>query len=96
MWITSTHQLIIRSLAPSPATAPFESCHGRVIGINKNLFPMFTPIAVVKLLQYSGLGSNTRMGFHPTNDSHQCLKMVRLSFGFFDLVKNSGGWLFTG
>ena len=36
------------------------------------------PTAVVKLLQYSGLGSNTRMGFHPTNDSHQCLKMVRL------------------
>ena len=28
------------------------------------------PTAVVKLLQYSGLGSNTRMGFHPTNDSY--------------------------
>ena len=41
MWITSTHQLIIRSLAPSPATTPFDSCHCRVIGINKNLFPMF-------------------------------------------------------
>ena len=41
MWITSTHQLIIRSLAPSPTTVPFDSCHGRVIGINKNLFPMF-------------------------------------------------------
>ena len=36
------------------------------------------PTAVVKLLQHSGLGSNTGMGFHPTNDSHQCLKMVRL------------------
>ena len=39
----------------------------------------------VKLLQYSGLGSNTGMGFHPTNDSHQCWKMVRLFvwiFGF--------------
>ena len=28
------------------------------------------PTAVVKLLRYSSLGSNTRMGFHPTNDSH--------------------------
>ena len=48
------------------------------------------PTAAVKLLQYSGLGSNTGMGFHPTNDSHQCLKMVRLLFGFLDLVKNRG------
>ena len=30
------------------------------------------PTAVVKLLQHSGLGSNTGMGFHPMNDSHQC------------------------
>ena len=49
------------------------------------------PTAIVELLQYSGLGSNTGMGFHPTNDLHQCLKMVRLLFGFVDLVKNSGG-----
>ena len=27
------------------------------------------------------------MGFHPTNDLHQCLKMVRLLFGFVDFVK---------
>ena len=27
------------------------------------------------------------MGFHPTNDLHQCLKRVRLLFGFVDLVK---------
>ena len=26
------------------------------------------------------------MGFHPTNDLHQCLKMVRLLFGFSDLL----------
>ena len=96
MWITSTYQLIIRSLAPSPTTAPFDSCHGRVIQ-NQQKFVSYTPpTAVVKLLQYSGLGSNTGMGFHPTNDSHECLKMVRLLFGFFDLVKNRGGWLFTG
>ena len=54
------------------------------------------PTAVVKLLQYSGLGSNTGMGFHPTNDLHQCLKMVRLLFGFSDLFKNRGSGLFTG
>ena len=36
------------------------------------------PTAVVKLLQHSGLGSNTGMGFHPMNDLHECLKMVRL------------------
>ena len=41
-------------------------------------------------MQYSGLGSNTGMGFHPTNDSHECLKMVRLMFGFLYLVKNRG------
>ena len=90
MWITSTHQLIIHSLAPSPEMAPFDSCHGRVIRINK-YFSYVPPTAVVKLLQYSGLGSNTGMGFHPTNDLHQCLKMVRLLFGFLDLVKNRGG-----
>ena len=40
------------------------------------------PTAVVELLQYSGLGSNTGMG--PRNDLHQCEK-VRLFvwiFGF--------------
>ena len=30
------------------------------------------PTAVVKLLQHSGLGSKTGMGFHPKNDLHQC------------------------
>ena len=61
---------------------------------NKQKFVSYVPpTAVVKLLQYSGLGSNTGIGFHPTNDSHQCLKMVRLFFGFLDLVKNRGvGW----
>ena len=54
------------------------------------------PTAVVKLMQYSGLGSNTGMGFHPTNDLHQCLKMVRLLFGFSDLFKNRGSGLFNG
>ena len=94
MWITSKLQLIIRSLAPSLATTPFDSCHGRVSGINNICFYV-PPIAVVKLLQHSGLGSNTGMGFHPTNYLHQCEKMVRLLFGFSDFVKNSGGCMFT-
>ena len=72
MLITSTLQLIIRSLAPSPATAPFDSCHGRVSGIKKKFVSYVPPTAVVKLLQHSGLGSNMGMGFHPMNDSHQC------------------------
>ena len=28
----------------------------------------------MKLLQHSGLGSNTGMGFHPMNDVHQCVE----------------------
>ena len=67
-----------------------DSCHGRVIRNQQYLFPILLLTAVVKLLQYSGLGSNTGMGFHPTNDSHECLKMVRILFGFLDLVKNRG------
>ena len=38
--------------------------------------------AVVKLLQYSGLRSNTGMGFHPKNGLHQGMK-VRLSIWTF-------------
>ena len=49
----------------------------------------------VKLLQHSGLGSNTGMGFHHTNDLHQCLKLVRILFGFVDLFQNSEVCLFT-
>ena len=86
MRITSTLQLIIRSLAPSPATTPFDSCHGRVMRNQQNLYSYVPPTAVVKLLQHSGLGSNTGMGFHPMNDVHQCLKMVRLLFWIFGFV----------
>ena len=35
MRITSVPQLLTCTKAPSPATAPFDSCHGRVSGINK-------------------------------------------------------------
>ena len=74
MWITSTHQLIIRSLAPSPATAPFDSCQSRVMRNQQNFYSQVPPTVVVKLLQHSGLGSNTGMGLHPMNDLHQCLE----------------------
>ena len=43
-----------------------DSCHSKGAGINK--IYILNPTAVVKLLQYSGLGSNTRMGFLHTND----------------------------
>ena len=89
MMITSTLQLIISSLAPSPATAPFDSCHSSVSRINKICISYTPATAVVKLLQYSGLGSITGMGFRPRNDLHKC-KKVRLSiWTFWICFKNS-------
>ena len=64
----------------------YDSCHGRVMRNQQNLYSYVPPTAVVKLLQHSGLGSNTGMGFHPMNDVHQCLKMVRLLFWIFGFV----------
>ena len=46
------------------------------------------PTAIVELLQYSGLGSNTGMGFHPRNDLHKC-KKVRLSIWIFGFVSKT-------
>ena len=46
------------------------------------------PTAVVKLLQYSGLGSNTWMGFLRTNDLSE-IKTGELNLDF-------GVWLKTG
>ena len=45
-----------------------DSCHGRVIRNQKKIVSYVPPTAVVKRLQYSSLGSNTRMGFHSKND----------------------------
>ena len=45
-----------------------DSCHSRVIQNQQYLYPKFPPTAVAKLLQYSGLASNTGMGFRLTND----------------------------
>ena len=47
-------------------TPTTDSCHSRGAGINK-IF-ILNPTVVVKLLQYSGLGSNIGMGFRCTND----------------------------
>ena len=47
-----------------------DSCHGRVIRNQQKFVSYVPPTTVVKLLQYRSLGSNTGMGFHPTNDSH--------------------------
>ena len=63
MKITSRYQLIICSLATSSATAPFDSCHSRVIRNQQYLYPKFPPTAVVKLLQYSGSRVELRDGF---------------------------------
>ena len=71
------------------------SCHGRVSGSTK-FVSYVPPTTVVKLLQHSGLGSNTGMGFHPMKDVHQCLENGEaFLFGFVDLFQNSGGCLVT-
>ena len=51
----------------------------------QNLYPK-APTAVAKLLQYSGLGSNSRMGFLHTNDS-QLIETGEFQFGFGVLLK---------
>ena len=71
-----------------------DSCHSRVIRNQQNLYPKFPPTAVVKLLQYSGLGSNTWMGFLRTNDLSE-VKTGELNLDFGVWVK-IGDWLFTG
>ena len=53
------------------------------------LYPKFPPIAVVKLLQYSGLGSNTGMGFLSTNDLSE-VKNGEFGLDFKVFGKNMG------
>ena len=53
------------------------------------LYPKFPPIAVVKLLQYSGLGSNTGMGFLSTDDLSE-VKNGEFSLDFKVFGKNMG------
>ena len=54
----------------------------------QNLYPK-APTAVAKLLQYSGLGSNSGMGFLRTNDS-QMIETSEFQFGFGMLLKTVG------
>ena len=57
-----------------------------------NLYPK-APTTVAKLLQYSGLGSNSGMGFLHTNDS-QLIETGEFQFGFGVLLKTVRvGWL---
>ena len=55
----------------------------------QNLYPKFPHTAVVKLLQYSGLGSNTGMGFLRTNDLSE-VKNGELNLDFKVWVKIGG------
>ena len=50
------------------------------------------PTAIVKLLQYSGVGSNTRMGFLRTNDLSE-VKNGELNLDFKVVIKTVGWWL---
>ena len=54
----------------------------------QKLYPKLPPTAIVKLLQYSGLGSNTGMGFLRTNDFSE-IKTGELNLDF-------GVWVKTG
>ena len=45
----------------------------------------------MKLLQHSGLGSNTGMGFHPMNDLHQCLENGEAFFFIFGFLLKTVG-----
>ena len=53
MRITSVQLLIKCTKAPSPATAPFDSCTVGYAGINK-MYNLIPTTAVALLLQYSG------------------------------------------
>ena len=74
-----------------------DSCHGRVMRKQQNLYSLVPPTAVVKLLQHSGLGSNTGMGFHPMNDVHQCLENGEAFVWIFGFLFKTVGvvWLLT-
>ena len=51
----------------------------------------FPPTVVVKLLQYSGLGSNTGMGFLRTNDLSE-VKNGEFDLDFKVVIKTWGWW----
>ena len=71
-----------------------DSCHGRVMQNQQNLYSQVPPTVVVKLLQYSCLGSNTGMSFLRTNDLSE-IKTAELNLDFKVVIKTVGWWLFT-
>ena len=64
-----------------PPPPPADSCHNRGDPESTKFVSYIPPTAVVKLLQYSGLGSNMRMGFLCINDLSE-VKNGELNFGF--------------
>ena len=57
----------------------------------QNLYAIVPPTAVVKLLQYNGLGSNTRMSFLNTNDLSE-VKNGEFGLDFKVVIKTVGWW----
>ena len=55
----------------------------------QNLYPIFPPTVVVKLLKYSGLGSNTGMSFLHTNDLSE-VKNGEFDLDFKVVIKTGG------
>ena len=55
----------------------------------QNLYPKLPLTAVVKLLRYSGLGSNTGMGFLRTNDLSE-VKNGEFGLDFKVVIKTRG------
>ena len=57
----------------------------------QNLYPKLSPTAVVKLLHYSGLGSNTGMGFLHTIDLSE-VKNGEFGLDCKVVIKTVGWW----
>ena len=66
-----------------------DSCHSRVIQNQQNLYPKLLPTVVVKVLQYSGIGSNTGMSFLRTNDLSE-VKNGEFGLDFKVVIKIGG------
>ena len=67
-----------------------DSCHSRYAE-STNFIPKILLLPVAKLLQYSGLGSNTVMGFLRTNDLSED-KNGEFGLNFKVVIKTRGWW----
>ena len=84
----STHETPTAKAIPSALPVQYLIC--AIVGMRnqQNLYPK-APTVVAKLLQYSGLWSNSGMGFLRTNDS-QFIETGEFQFGFGVLLKTVG------